>query len=84
MQTWEHGTLRLTTAPLELTFHTAGGATVATDGVGPRHVMQALDALSEDGWEVMGPPTPDQAGGVVMATSYLLRRPRSAGEPPVH
>jgi hypothetical protein len=63
---------------MELVFHTAVGATVAADGVGPRHVLAALDRLSEDGWELVGPPTVLQSAEGSMATSYMLRRPKPA------
>lgn len=74
MAKWEHGILRESSTPMELTFHTAGGVTVAADGVGPRHVLGVLDNLSKDGWEVVGAPTVIQSGGVT-ATNYFLRRP---------
>lgn len=81
MAKWEHGILSLNSTPLELVFHTAGGATVAADGVGPRHVLGTLDALSEDGWEVVGPPTVLQSAEGNMATSYFLRREVKAKQP---
>lgn len=74
MAKWEHGILSLNSNPLELRFHTADGVTVPVEGVGPRHVLGTLDALSEDGWEVVGPPTVLQSAEGNMATSYFLRR----------
>jgi hypothetical protein len=59
----------------ELTFHTAGGATVVADGIGPRQMLGALDTLSENGWQVVGPPTYVQSPALT-TTSYLLRRLR--------
>ncbi len=73
MDTYEHRLLSSNSTSSELTFHTAGGPTVAADAISPRHVLGALDNLSADGWEVVGPPTVVQ-GDSVMATSYLLRR----------
>lgn len=76
---WEHGTLVVrppSSRPGKIEFLTANDEeTVSHENASPQKVMNALDVLSTDGWELVGGPTAVQADGVI-TTSYLLRRPQ--------
>ncbi|MGY2074845.1 hypothetical protein [Blastococcus sp. SYSU DS0828] len=80
MAHYEHGTLLVTITegrPGKINFLTTGDdETVNPESASLRRQMDALDVLSADGWELLGPPavTPSQGG---LMKEYLLRRPKA-------
>jgi hypothetical protein len=87
MEQWEHGTLVITAGqgrPGCIEFLTASDEeTVSHESAALGRQMNALNVLSEDGWELVGPPAIVQASDGMMK-EYLLRRPKPRGGPQVH